>query len=356
MGDRKIKILVVIGARPQFIKHAPFDFAARDKINIVTIHTGQHYDSNMSQVFFDQLKIRKPDYILATGGGQHGEQTGRMLQEIEPILLKETPDYVLVYGDTNSTLAGALVASKLNIPVIHVEAGLRSFNKEMPEEINRILTDHVSSLLFTSTERGVQNLATEGIEENVFFTGDIMADAVKLAESVITNVEPRLHEPYYYVTIHRPYNTDEPNRMHLILDVLNQADHRVVFPIHPRTKNLCKSFGIRFDSYTNIQFIEPASYFDNIKYLMDAAHVITDSGGLQKEAYILKTPCITIRSETEWTETLTDAWNVLCFDDLSRIPILLKREVGVHHPTLYGNGQAATQIISLILEHSNLKG
>ncbi|MGV3763842.1 non-hydrolyzing UDP-N-acetylglucosamine 2-epimerase [Parapedobacter sp.] len=352
----KIKVLAVIGARPQFIKHAPFDFAARGKVDLVTIHTGQHYDANMSQVFFDQLKIGKPDYLLATGGGSHGEQTGRMLQEIEPIVLEEAPDFLLVYGDTNSTLAGSLIASKLHIPVIHVEAGLRSFNKSMPEEINRILTDHISSMLFTSTEQAVENLRNEGIEENVFLTGDIMADAVKLAESVTASEEQIPDFPYYYVTIHRPYNTDNKARISLLLSELNQVDCPVIFPIHPRTKNLCESFNIDLEEFKNITFIEPASYFDNIRFLKKAKHAITDSGGLQKEAYILKTPCITIRSETEWVETLKASWNVLCFDDLSQISTLLNRTLGEHIPTLYGDGTAANEIVNLILEksrHSN---
>jgi UDP-GlcNAc3NAcA epimerase len=346
-----MKLIVVIGARPQFIKHAPFEFAARDIFDLVTIHTGQHYDDNMSKVFFDQLNIKKPDYLLSNGGGNHGEQTGKMLQEIEPILLKEKPDYMVVYGDTNSTLAGALAASKLHIPVIHIEAGLRSFNKSMPEEINRILTDHMSELLFTSTNQGLENLNKEGIVENVHMVDDIMGDSVKLAEQLIDNKIKKNDSSYYYVTIHRPYNTDEKSRIGQILDILNKLNNKVVFPIHPRTRNLCRTFGIDLGDYQNIDFIEPTSYFDNINFIKNSLHAITDSGGLQKEAYILGVPCVTIRSETEWVETLNEDWNVLCFNDLDNIPGLLDRKLGKHIKDLYGTGNSAVQIIKLIKEH-----
>ena len=346
-----MKIIVVIGARPQFIKHAPFEFASRDKFEMITIHTGQHYDANMSKVFFDQLKIKKPDYLLTTGGGNHGEQTGKMLQEIEPIVLNEKPDYMLVYGDTNSTLAGALVASKLHIPVIHVEAGLRSYNKSMPEEINRILTDHMSDLLFTSTKQGVLNLQNEGVKENVHLVDDIMGDSVKLAQKLLENEPIETDYPYYYVTIHRPYNTDNKLRMVKILDILNNLKFKVIFPIHPRTRSLCKEFALDLSIYQNIDFIEPASYIDNIQFIKNSVHAITDSGGLQKEAYILQIPCITIRSETEWVETLSGGWNVLCFEDLNEIPRLLDRQLGEHIDELYGKGNSAGQIIDLITRH-----
>lgn len=346
----KLKIVAIIGARPQFIKHAPFELACGEAIELILIHTGQHYDRNMSEVFFNELGMRKPQYLLKTGGGSHGEQTGKMLQEIEPILIKEAPNCVLVYGDTNSTLAGALVASKLNIPVIHIEAGLRSFNRRMPEEINRILTDHISDLLITSTASAVSNLKSEGIFNNVEVVGDIMADSVRLAQRVIEKDKTPVLEPYYFVTVHRPYNTDNKERLLQLLDALQNLDKKVVFPIHPRTRNLSKTFNIDLEKFNNIVFLEPLSYFDNIRYLSNADHTITDSGGMQKEAYILRVPCITVRSETEWIETLNGGWNVLCFENLSDISQFINREIGDHNPLLYGNGNASKDIVDIIIQ------
>lgn len=342
-----MKIAVVVGARPQFIKHAPFELACKGNIDLITIHTGQHYDDNMNKVFFDQFNLKKPDYMLETGGGNHGEQTGKMLTEIEPILVEEKPSYVLVYGDTNSTLAGALAAAKLNIPVIHIEAGLRSFNREMPEEINRVVTDHISYILFTSTEQALANLNKEGLNKRVHLIGDIMADSIELANQVDGNFDI-LDEPYCYATIHRPYNTDNPDRLRHIMDILNQLDLPVIFSIHPRTRKVCKTYGVDLERYFNIRFTDPLSYFDNIHYLKNAAHAITDSGGVQKEAYILKTPCITIRSETEWVETLRGNWNVLCFDNLNELPRLISRELGVYYDAVYGDGKSAQHIVSLL--------
>lgn len=345
-----MKIIAVIGARPQFIKHAPFELACKDKIELITIHTGQHYDKNMSEIFFNQLGMAEPKYLLNTGGGGHGEQTGKMLQELEPILLLERPDYVLVYGDTNSTLAGALVASKIHIPIVHIEAGLRSFNKNMPEEINRILTDHISELLFISTETANQNLLNEGISaEKIHSVGDIMVDSVKLAEKMFDKKSSPRSYPYYFITVHRPYNTDDRDRLKNLFNVLDNLDEKVIFPIHPRTRNLSEKYGIDLNGFENIEFCEPLSYFDNIRFLTHAKHSITDSGGLQKEAYIVKTPCITVRSETEWVETLVGNWNVLCFEDLTLIPKLLKRDIGKYYEDVYGKGDASHLIISTLL-------
>ncbi len=345
-----IRVLAVIGARPQFIKHAPLEIAAKNVLDVITIHTGQHYDPNMSQIFFDELGMSKPRYMLNTGGGSHGEQTGKMLREIEPIVIQEKPDFLLVYGDTNSTLAGALVASKLHIPVIHIEAGLRSFNKHMPEEVNRILTDHVSDLLITSTSFAVENLKNEGIRKNVYLVGDIMADAVKLARS-ITPKSNQIDFPYYFVTLHRPYNTDNRSRFEKLLNSLNSLGEKVIFPIHPRTRKLSGDFGLNLERFSNILFLDPLPYFENVAFLSKALHAITDSGGLQKEAYILKTPCITIRSETEWIETLRNGWNVLCFDNLDELPLLLTRTLGDYEQDLYGDGQASKEIVDIILQH-----
>lgn len=343
-----MKVIAVIGARPQFIKHAPFELAARGKMDLITIHTGQHYDANMSDVFFDQLKITKPSYTLSLGGGHHGEQTGAMLREIEPIVLRENPNYLLVYGDTNSTLAGALVASKLHVPVIHIEAGLRSYNKRMPEEVNRILTDHISNLLFASTQQAVENLRKEGIDQGVYLVGDIMVDTVHLAREIGVGTSP-VEGSYYYATIHRPYNTDDQHRLSTIFNVLNQLEYRTVLPLHPRTKKLCADYGIKLDSFSQIDFINPVSYFENIHYIANAKHVITDSGGLQKEAYMLQVPCITLRSETEWVETLEEGWNVLCFENLQELHALLNRNFGIYRPSLYGRDGVSKRIVDIIL-------
>jgi UDP-GlcNAc3NAcA epimerase len=344
------KIIAIIGARPQFIKHAALDIASRGKIKLVTIHTGQHYDENMSGVFFNQLKITKPDYLLKTGGLLHGHQTGLMMQEIEQILVQESPDGVLVYGDTNSTLAGALVASKLHIPVFHVEAGLRSYNKKMPEEINRVLTDHVSDLLFVTSSNATENLHKEGIRSNIIEVGDVMYDMILIAQNELGST-PKI-EDYYFCTLHRPYNVDEKSRFLSILKTLDQLDKRIVFPIHPRSQARLKSAGINQDQFPNIYFIEPVSYFDNIAYLASSSGLITDSGGMQKEAYWLKKKCITLRSETEWTETLEHNWNRLVFDDLSQIQLALKEKPG-KYVQLYGDGKAAEKIVDILYTYNN---
>lgn len=339
------KIIAIIGARPQFIKHAALDLASRGKLNLVTIHTGQHYDDNMSAVFFNQLKITKPDYLLKTGGLLHGHQTGLMMQEIEQILVKESPDGVLVYGDTNSTLAGALVAAKLHIPVFHVEAGLRSYNKKMPEEINRVLTDHISDLLFVTSSNATENLHKEGIKSNIIDVGDVMYDMILIAQKEVGSTPG--NENYYFCTLHRPYNVDEKNRFLSILKTLDQLDKRIVFPIHPRSRARLEVTGASQDQFRNISFIEPISYFENIAYLAGSAGLITDSGGMQKEAYWLKKKCVTLRSETEWTETLKNNWNRLVFDDLAQIQVALDEKPGTY-VQLYGDGRAAEKIVDIL--------
>ena len=344
-------IIAIIGARPQFIKHYPFEMACVGKLNLKTIHTGQHYDANMSQVFFDQLEMRKPDFILKLGGGKHGEQTAGMISEIEKIIENEKPDGIVVYGDTNSTLAGAIVASKLHIPIFHIEAGLRSYNKEMPEEVNRVLTDHVSSLLFTPSQIANENLKKEGITSGVHDVGDIMKDLVQIVEGKNIIGEKSLNEDYYYVTIHRPYNTDDSIRLKSVLDNLNKLDKKVLMAIHPRTLNLMNSYGFSTNSFLNIEFIEPQSYFSNLSYLTHSNGLITDSGGMQKEAYWLEKKCVTIRKETEWVETVTLKGNTLIFDNLTGITELINEKPKQWDKSLYGNGTAAIQIVDLILNH-----
>ena len=344
------KLVVVIGARPQFIKHYPFERASIGKLEIKTIHTGQHYDKNMSDIFFEQLNMTKPDHILNIGSLNHGAQTGKMMIEIEGIIEKENPDGMVVYGDTNSTLAGALVASKLHIPVFHIESGLRSYNKEMPEEINRILTDNVSDLLFVPSPTAIENLAREGISNGVYEVGDIMKDLVKLIteNGVITeNNEPK-DQKYYYVTLHRPYNTDIKERLLNILDSLNNLDKKVIMSLHPRTKNISKKFKIDLSSYNNILFIDPQSYFDNLNYLKNSNGLITDSGGMQKEAYWLKKKCVTLRKETEWVETLESNANKLIYENLLDIQLELQKTPNAWKDNLYGNGNCGEKIVDFI--------
>ncbi|MCP4521854.1 MAG: UDP-N-acetylglucosamine 2-epimerase (non-hydrolyzing) [Cytophagales bacterium] len=342
------KIISVIGARPQFIKHAPIEFAFKEKVNSITIHTGQHYDKRMSQVFFDELDMSPPHYQLSVGSSSHGEQTGKMMIEIEKIVNEEKPDALLVYGDTNSTLAGAIVASKLHIPIIHVEAGLRSFNKKMPEEVNRIMTDHISDLLFAPTDPAIENLQNEGITKNVYKTGDVMCDMVRIAQERM-NDEPS--SQFILTTIHRPYNTDDKERIFTILSQLNSLGIPVKFPIHPRTKNRLKEFGIDTSQFENVEFLEPQSYFDMMELLHHAKCLVTDSGGMQKEAYIAEKKCVTVRSETEWLGTLKNGWNTLIFDNLDELAEVIQQPVGEYTPNIYGTGQAAQEITDIILKH-----
>lgn len=346
-----MKIIAVIGARPQFIKHFPFEKATDGHFELVTIHTGQHYDNNMSEIFFSQLKMNKPNYTLQGGGGNHGAQTGQMIIEIEKIVEFEKPDGIVVYGDTNSTLAGALVASKLHIPIFHIEAGLRSYNREMPEEINRVLTDHISSLLFVPSNTASNNLCKEGVTEGVHIVGDIMKDLVLYVKKQNILGDNNIDQAYYYVTIHRPYNTDDPKRIKTILNHLNGLSKKVIMSLHPRTKKLSENYKIDLNSYSNIDFIEPQSYFSNLTYLYHCDGLITDSGGMQKEAYWLEKKCITIRKETEWTETVELGGNQLIFDNLTQIETLLEVEPKYWDNTLYGNGDSANRMVQLIVEY-----
>lgn len=339
------KVVAVVGARPQFIKHFAFEQEAKKFFDLRTIHTGQHYDENMSHVFFHELGMQKPDYQLQLGGGNHGQQTGLMMIEIEKILIDEMPDLLVVYGDTNSTLAGALAAAKLHIPIAHIEAGLRSYNKEMPEEINRVLTDHMSDILFVPGVLSENNLAKEGITKQVYVVGDIMKDLVLQAvENQWIKRQAGQEGRYYYATLHRPYNTDNKERLQYVLDSLNDLDIKTVFAIHPRTKNLMKQYGMVEQKYEQIIFIEPQSYFSSLGFLYHSEGLITDSGGMQKEAYWLKKKCVTIRKETEWVETLLHDANVLLFDDLSGLNHLLNTPCYRFDDTLFGEGKTSVKI------------
>lgn len=358
-----MKIVTIIGARPQFVKAAMVSKQIRKEIKEILIHTGQHYDINMSEIFFKELSIPTPDYNLNIGSGSHARQTGLMMIGIEDILLKESPDAVLIYGDTNSTLAGAISAGKLNIPIIHVEAGLRSFNMQMPEEQNRILSDHLSSFLFCSTDTGCTNLRNEGILNHVYNVGDVMCDAVlkysQKAEihnrkyyfsklvSILQN-EIQILDEWYLTTIHRAENTNK-DMIKTILDALNELDAPVLFPVHPRIKQLILDSEAQ-SCYNNLVFIEPVGYSDMVYFTKNAKKVITDSGGLQKECYILNTPCITVRKQTEWVETLIGNHNILASpnkqDILSKV---LDTEIDyLTHPSYYGNGDAAQRIVAII--------
>ena len=356
------KILTVIGARPQFIKAAMVSKQLKNDFEEIIVHTGQHYDKNMSEIFFEQLEIPKPKYNLGIGSGTHGKQTGEMLIKIEEVILQEQPDYIMVYGDTNSTLAGALAASKLLIPIIHVEAGLRSYNIAMPEEQNRILTDHISTILICPTKTAVENLKKEGITQNVYQTGDVMCDSVlyysKVANEKIncTNInlvpiyEKKQIKDWYLTTIHRAENTMDDKNLTKILEVFEKLDKKVIFPIHPRIKKMIYGLNEK-NKYKNIYFVEPVDYLTMLYLTKNACKVVTDSGGLQKECYILDTPCITIRDQTEWVETLKDGYNVLAKPELDDLYYKIvnsqidKAKEKVHY---YGNGQASQEITNII--------
>jgi UDP-GlcNAc3NAcA epimerase len=314
-----MKIISVVGARPQFIKLAALSKELRKKHREIILHTGQHYNKELSEVFFSDLSIPKPDYNLGIGSGEHGKQTGRMLEVIEKVLLSEKPDLVIVFGDTNSTLAGALAAAKQNIPVAHVEAGLRSYKKSMPEEINRVLTDHISSLLFCPTPTSVKNLKKEGITKGVHLVGDVMYDSlrdhIEVAErkSRIMQKLSLQKKDYYLVTIHRAENTDIKENLQKVIQIIANLDKKVVFPIHPRTRKKLREFKLlnRLHSLSNLILISPVSYLDMLILEKNSRFVLTDSGGVQKEAYFLGTPCLTLREETEWVETIENGWNLV---------------------------------------------
>jgi UDP-GlcNAc3NAcA epimerase len=349
-----MKIIAIVGARPQFIKHFSFEKACENKLELITIHTGQHYDANMSDVFFHQLGMNKPNYMLNIGSGKHGEQTARMMIEIENIIEDEHPDGIVIYGDTNSSLSGALVASKIGTPIFHIEAGLRSFNREMPEEINRVLVDHLSSVLFTPSNPAVLNLEKEGILDGVHTVGDIMKDLVRYAQKEYLINQNSVDEKYYYVTIHRPYNTDDPERLGYVLQKLNDLDNKIILSLHPRTKSIMEKYNMHYDLYPNISFIEPQSYFSNLTYLNQCAGLITDSGGMQKEAYWLQKKCVTIRKETEWLETIELKGNELIFENLNELGSLINQQPKIWDNKLYGDGNSAQLMVDIIME--NLHG
>ena len=365
-----MKIVTVVGARPQFIKAAPVTKAIRDhnekeknpRITEVLVHTGQHYDHGMSQIFFDELDISEPDLNLGVGSGPHGWQTGQMLVRIEEVLLEEKPDFVVVYGDTNSTLAGALAAVKLHIPVAHVEAGLRSFNREMPEEHNRVVADHCSDLLFCPTQTAMDNLARESITAGVHLVGDTMYDAVLQFSSIARKRSAILEDlgleskNYFLTTIHRPYNTDIIKNLRNIFQAFAEIEEVIVFPAHPRTRKKIAALESKSSQELvpgNVKMVDPVGYLDMLVLEQNARLILTDSGGMQKEAYFFGVPCITLRPETEWIETVEAGWNVVVGANISAIVDGHQKAISsppTNRPNLYGDGKAAQHILDYIID------
>lgn len=358
------KIITVVGARPQFVKAAVVSRAFKNHPSYISqafceeiVHTGQHYDDNMSSIFFDEMEIPRPHYSLDCGGGSHGKMTGQMMIELEKIFEKQSPSLVLVYGDTNSTLAAALCAAKMHIPLAHVEAGLRSFNRQMPEEINRIVTDSLSQLLFCPSKSSSSQLKTEGIystshpRREVVVSGDVMYDAILfyLEKLNITHSESKINQ--IMVTLHRQENVDDPQRLQSIVEALRilSKDYDVIFPMHPRTLNQSKKLNIDFG---NINLLEPLGYFDLLKTLKKSELVLTDSGGLQKEAYFAGRPCIVLRDETEWTELIEIGTNKLCGAECETIVKTAHSLIGTRVPeeTPYGKGKSGEIIVDNILK------
>jgi len=359
-----VNLLTVIGARPQFVKAAVLSRYIRDNpslgIQETLVHTGQHYDQNMSDVFFEEMDIPQPDINLHVGSGNHGKTTGLMLERIEDVILERKPDVLLVYGDTNSTLAGALAASKIHVPIAHVEAGLRSFMMAMPEEQNRRLTDHLSTWLFCPTQTAVDNLKHEGIEntasvrfdadnKRVVLTGDIMYEAslyYRKKNSVQIN-----KKDFILMTVHRAENTDNPARLTPIVKAINSlTSYKFIFPVHPRTRKILKQQNLEFSSH--VKMIDPVGYLEMIAYESASSAILTDSGGVQKEAYFFRKPCITMRDSTEWVELVDSGWNTLTGADTDKIVNTVKNlKIPDEYPALYGDGNCASKICDILRQH-----
>lgn len=353
-----MKIITVLGARPQFIKAGSVsrEIAKYNELNEVIIHTGQHYDANMSDVFFDEMQIPRPKYHLSVGGKNHGAMTGQMMEKIEEIALIENPDLIMVYGDTNSTLAGALVASKLHIKLAHIEAGLRSFNMRMPEEINRILTDRVSNLLFCPTINAVQNLRNEGFDNfacKIIQNGDVMQDGALFYKKFARKPKQLIQENFILCTIHRAENTDDLERLKSILVALIEIgkEIQIILPLHPRTRNAIDKLELKI---SNIMLIEPVGYLEMVWLIEHSNLVITDSGGLQKEAYFFKKTCLTLRDETEWVELVDIGVNQLVGTNTENILYAYRNremsQFSIEESTLYGDGHASEKIIKELIQ------
>jgi UDP-GlcNAc3NAcA epimerase len=350
-----VNVLTVVGARPQFVKAAPVSRALRERHDELLVHTGQHYDDTMSAAFFRELEIPTPDLNLGVGSGPHGAQTAEIIRRLEPLILEHEPDGVVLYGDTNSTLAGAVVASKVTYPsgrrpwLAHVEAGLRSFNPAMPEERNRIVADHLSDLLLAPTPAAIDNLAREGLAERSELVGDVMVDTFRWAEPLSDAQLPEIAREmpgYLLVTLHRAENVDEPQRLAALFRML-ELDRPVLFPVHPRTASSMERAGVKLPR--NVHAIEPVGYLAMIALERHAAAIATDSGGVQKEAYLAGVPCITLRTETEWVETVSVGWNRIVGSDPDAVRSALQDDVFMDRsrprPNLFGDGQAADRIV-----------
>lgn len=355
-----MKVTTIIGTRPEFVQIGPLSKSLRAMGHTeILVNTGQHYDDNMSQIFFRELDLPQPDINLEVGSGSHAQQTGEMMIRVEDVLLREKPDYVVVYGDTNSTVAGALVAAKLHIPIVHVESGLRSFDRRMPEEINRVTTDHLSDILFAPTHKAIQNLEAEGITRGVYNIGDVRVD-------VLANMKPRIEErikslseqinlskgvDYILATIHRAENTDNEIRLRQILETLNHLDIPVVLPVHPRLRKMMQVYQLEFSDV--VHAIEPVGFFDMMTLLHGCKIVVTDSGGLQKESYMMERPTITLRDSTEWIETVDSGWNQLSETTPAEFETALALALGDKpnsHPSFYGEFGVGKRMVQILAE------
>lgn len=356
-----MKVVSIVGARPQFVKLAVVSKALRLEHDELILHTGQHYDYNMSAHFFDALAIPTPDYHLDIGSGPHGAQSGRMLEAIEQVLIQEQPDWVIVYGDTNSTLAGALAAAKLHMPVAHVEAGLRSYNRAMPEEINRVVTDHLSDLLFCPTETARRQANAEGLVQGVEVVGDVMYDMLLQVQPLLDTCVQKLlpifglqAKGYVLVTVHRAANTDDPATLRALADAFNRLEMPILFPVHPRTRACLERLNIQWKQHVHL--IDPVGYVEMLALERAAYRILTDSGGIQKEAFFLGVPCVTLREETEWPETVRAGWNILVGSNQEAIRAAVNQPTSPE-PTInpFGTGDAAVRITQCLSRQNYLK-
>ncbi len=349
-----MRVLTVIGNRPQFVKAAAVSDRLRAGASEVLVHTGQHYDDELSQVFFDELKLPRPDHRLDVGGGTNTSQTARMLAALEPLLAGERPDMVLVYGDTNSTLAGALAGAQAGVPVAHVEAGMRSYDRTMPEELNRVVADHASSVLLCSSEHPAETLRGERVAGEIVVVGDVMVDVARM-------LEPRAREragaldaagvrpgEYLLATAHRPGNVDDPARLERLVELLLTVPGPVVLPLHPRTRARLDAAGLLERLERGVKLVPPTGYLDFMALLLHARGMLTDSGGVQKEAYVAGVPCVTLRSTTEWTETVDAGWNTLVDLDAESAVAALERPLPAERPPLYGDGHAGERVVAAL--------
>jgi UDP-GlcNAc3NAcA epimerase len=352
-----VRILTVIGNRPQFVKAAAVSHPLRAAADEVLVHTGQHYDDELSRVFFEELALPPPEHHLDLGGGGNTEQTARMLAALGPLLAAEAPDAALVYGDTNSTLAGALAAAQAGVPLAHVEAGMRSYDRAMPEELNRVLTDHAADLLLCSSERAAANLRAEGVLGEIVVVGDVMVDVARLlaprARARVAVLEALEVEPggYLLATAHRAGNVDDPARLERLVGLLAAMPCPVVLPLHPRTRARLEAAGLlgALEAEPGVRLVAPVGYLDFTALLLHARAVLTDSGGVQKEAYLAGVPCVTLRSRTEWTETVDAGWNTLVDLDADAALAALEREPPAERPPLYGDGRAGARVVEALL-------